>query len=177
MYKYNNQSYSDTIYGLRALCKAIKSNGGPVIDYLSATAKEQFLAVPGVTWREHVIEPLTLDQAKTNKLAEISSAFDNEMRTGTALTKDSWSIDARRSDTKNDLQNMQVLLSTMQRNGDISTMVKGADNMLYSCWVEDIEALIVLLEETATARYNKKFMLESTVAAAQTIEIVESVQW
>jgi hypothetical protein len=120
---------------------------------------------------------MPLEDAQALKVAEISAAFDTDMRTGSVMTPEEWSIDARRSDTKNDLQNMDTLYRQMLRNGETEAYVKGADNELHLCTLAQVEALVILLEDAGAARYLKKFSLESQIYAATTVDQLRQVVW
>ena len=136
-----------------------------------------------LTIRELTEEELTLKaQQKLEgiinmKLGEISSIFENEMMNGVVDTGLGWNIDARRSGTKNDLQNMETLEIVMIANSQTETTIKDADGNLQLTTITELNTIIQTMRFAALTRYTKKFDLEAQILASTTIEDVENITW
>jgi hypothetical protein len=70
----------------------------------------------------------SLEALKVLKRKDISEDFEWRMRTGRVASTLGFTVDARRSDTKNDLQNMGELAAYMEQNGVSETSVVDADD-------------------------------------------------
>lgn len=120
---------------------------------------------------------ISLNDFKLNKFQEISDSFKNEMMYGKTDTGLGWEIDARRYDVHNDIENMELLYEEMAANNEGNTYVKGADNLLYSCTLEQVANLIILIRRKGLQNYQKKHMLELQIDAATTVEELINIKW
>jgi hypothetical protein len=113
---------------------------------------------------------------KQIKKSEIINSFNNELSNGkftsTALGIE---VDCRRSNIKNDLQNVQGLISHMNRNSKSTVTYIG-----YSESVEatksKLEILCNEMEDYVLGLYQKKWQLEQSIDTA-TMEELENIKW
>lgn len=115
---------------------------------------------------------------KTRKFEEISVAYSNEFINGhfhsEALGID---IDYRRNTTKNDLQNVDVLIEVMKDEGSTETEFKGYRDQKTIATLTQIKAMRKEMLYYSTALYGKKESLEATIKAATTIAELENIRW
>ena len=125
----------------------------------------------GVTWTDD------LSTLKPAKALSISQSFTSEISTGsfksTALGID---VDCRRSDTKNDNQNVTGLLSRMGRESIDSVTYIGVSE---SCTAtkSQVQALLYEMEDHVAALYAKKWALEEQIEAATNAEELSKITW
>jgi len=116
-------------------------------------------------------------QARTSKYAEINSAFDNAMATSYFMSPAlGINIDSRRSATKNDLQNIQTLLSKMERESWTSIEYVGYTETKVATKA-NIEDMIIEIEESALGLYQYKWVKWAEIQIATTIQQIEAVSW
>jgi hypothetical protein len=118
---------------------------------------------------------LKLQNAKLN---EIIFSFDSEIAAGhfasSALGID---VDCRRSGLKNDLQNVQGLISYMSRKSISSIEYVGYSETITGVTVSMLESLCAEMEDYVLALYQKKWSLEVMVAAAKTETELKAIAW
>lgn len=114
---------------------------------------------------------------KQTKLDEIKQAFNNEMYKGKTDTTLGWEVDARRAGLDNDLQNIETLHRTMVANNETSTYIKGADNALHSCTMEEVALIITKISVKGLWNYQHKHLLEMQVDQAATAEELNAINW
>jgi hypothetical protein len=118
-----------------------------------------------------------IDQLKDYKKNQIRQSFENQLSTGkiqSSILK--IEIDARRNNTKNDLQNCHTLLSYMQRNNIENIIYVGVSNNS-SCTQKQLENLIIELEDYALSLYQKKWKLLEQINLATDEKEVNSINW
>ena len=114
--------------------------------------------------------------AKTQKRSQIKASFEDALQNGvfhsTVLGID---CDCRRSSTNNDKQNVEGLISYMQRNGLTETQYRGyADTVTVT--PADLTALISEMEDHVLGLYQHKWSLEEAVDTGTPAEI-ENITW
>ena len=85
-------------------------------------------------------------------------------------------VDCRRSDAKNDYQNVQGLLSRMDRESIDSITYVGVSESCTATKAQ-IQALIYEMEDHVAALYAKKWALEAQIEAATSAEELEQITW
>lgn len=120
----------------------------------------------------------SLDELKAQKRALISQAFDTAVSQGRFDSSLGFPMDARRSATKNDLQNMREVLSLMQDLGLPSVAVTDADDKEQAgITQEQLQALIVEIRNYGMGLFEYKRQLVAQLEAAQTAEEIAAVSW
>ena len=119
-----------------------------------------------------------LVMARSSQTRVIETSFKEQFTSGHFLsTAIGIEIDCRREGKDNDLQNVERLIKKMERS-NIGTIT-------YHGYIEDKDNVTSAMLETLTEEmddfvlynYNKKWMLESAIATAQTIEEVKNIIW
>jgi hypothetical protein len=133
-------------------------------------SKIEYLLVPTVS--------NNLEMAKEAQVPVITSAFDKEIETGhfmsTALGIE---VDCRRSDRKNDKQNVKGLISNMSRNSKSTVNYVGYSEVKTGVTKEQLETLVAEMEDHVLALYEKKWTKQSEIQLATTIEQVKAIMW
>ena len=124
------------------------------------------------------IEPeLTLEEWKVIKYAEILTAFNKQLADGvfksTALDIN---VDCRRNLTKNDLQNVQGLLSYMTRNSLTEISYVGYTQTVPATLAQ-LTDLSYEMEDFVMGLYEKKHNLEDQTAAAKDTKELFNILW
>lgn len=119
-----------------------------------------------------------LPKHKENKLREISQAFENEFIAGKFFSKAlNIEVDYRRSGTKNDLQNVEKLISYMERNSITETVYAGYGDSATEASLSKIKALQLEMEDYGIYIYNKKWALFKQVSLAKTLADLAVLAW
>jgi len=119
-----------------------------------------------------------LEEAKEIKTKEIDSAFNNEVSTGHFMsTTLEIEIDCRRSTTKNDLQNVQGLMSYMVRNGITTTDYRGVSKTKSNVTISQLTDICGEMEDHVLGLYNKKWILEAQINACTNKEQLDAIKW
>lgn len=121
--------------------------------------------------------PPTLEDLRLAKYAELSADFDNALANGEVTTSLGFTMNCRRSATKNDLQNMETLLSSMQRKGLATTAVKDATGEMRTVTQANLQQIIAEMEDYGLALYQRKFSLEAQAKAATTEAELKVIVW
>ena len=116
--------------------------------------------------------------AKSDAVERISKSFNDNLGNGffdsTVL---GIKVDCRRSGTKNDLQNVQGLISYMQRNSVDMTNYVGYNTIRAGVTVLDLSSLVNEMTDYALSLYQKKWNLLAQIDIATTIQGVKEVVW
>ena len=108
------------------------------------------------------------EKERTNKLNEIVSSFNEQLSNGyfmsTALGIE---VDCRRSGIKNDLQNVQGLVSFLERRGDTETHYVGYSGTVLAT-VDQLKTLCTEMEDHVLRLYEQKWQLGGVVKLAET---------
>lgn len=117
-----------------------------------------------------------LSAAKSLKKAEISSLFDevciHGIYTSTVL---GIIVDCRRTDTKNDYQNVVGLISSMNRNNIEHVGYVGVYDTV-NATKDQIQQLAYEMEDRAISLYNQKWGYLEELAKAKTVKEIESIE-
>ena len=117
------------------------------------------------------------DQYKQEKLDLIINQFNNELSNGNFdSTTLGIKIDCRRNLNKNDLQNVQGLISNMTRYSIQSINYIGYTEIAVAT-VEKLTSLANEMEDHVLGLYQKKWQLEEQIKNVLTIESLEAITW
>jgi len=120
----------------------------------------------------------TLQEYKDIKYQEISHSYNQEFISGyfhsEVLGID---IDYRRNTTKNDLQNIEVLIEVMTDENITETEFKGYQKQKTIATLSQIKAMRKEMLLYSTTLYGKKESLENAITNAQTVEVLNSITW
>jgi len=115
---------------------------------------------------------------KSAKINEIITAFENELQTGhfmsTILGID---VDCRRSNSKNDKQNVEGLISNMSRKSKSTVDYVGYTEICPNVTQAQLTELVTEMEDHVLGLYEKKWMKQSEIKSATTIEEVKNINW
>ena len=129
-------------------------------------------------WDGSVVVDNRLEVAKEFKDAEISASYSQEFITGFFHSEVMGiDIDYRRNGTKNDLQNVDVLIEVMTDTGTTETEFRGYQDQKANVTLDQIKAMRKEMLLYSTTLYGKKEGLENQVLAAVTIEEVQAIKW
>jgi hypothetical protein len=121
---------------------------------------------------------LNLNPFKENKKKEILVSFENEFRAGHFMsTSLGIEVDFRRSDIKNDLQNVDSLIAVMELQGLTSTDYKGYTETKPGVTIPELRQLITEMQVHGVLLYQKRWTLEAQIDAATTEAEVNSINW
>ncbi len=118
---------------------------------------------------------LKIAQEKQKKL--VVEGFEKELKEGHFMSSIlGIEADCRRSGIKNDLQNVQGLISFMERTGQSETNYVGYTETVRTT-VNSLKALCGEMEDFVLSLYNKKWSLENQINTASTIDEVKQINW
>ena len=164
-----SKNYPDTI-----------PDGAELFDYLvgdelfkAADYQNKIISVVKgvVTWSDD------MEKLSAAKLSEIADAFSEAIKNGSFVSASlGINVDCRRSNTKNDYQNVQGLLSRMNRDGIESVTYIGVSELVTATKAQ-IQALLYEMEDHVAALYAKKWALEAQIEAATTADELRTIVW
>jgi hypothetical protein len=138
---------------------------------LFSQVEEYAQANPNRVANEQPPVPLTLEEVKTAKLAEIAAARYAEEMSG---------LDAQAFHLATDDRSKALLAGAyMRAKGDAEFTVqwKGADGQFYTADAPAIIAAYEAITDWVETLFAREAELSAEVAAAETIEEVQSVKW
>jgi hypothetical protein len=119
-----------------------------------------------------------LQLAKDYQNELIGLAFDEEFVTGyfhsDVLDID---VDYRRYDKKNDMQNVEALISFMTDNNIPQTTYKGYASQKATATLEQLKTLLKEMQAHGVLLYNKKDTLRTLINSKTTIAEVKAIVW
>lgn len=119
-----------------------------------------------------------LEMAKEAQLPFITMGFDKELEEGHFLSSTlGIEVDCRRSDKKNDKQNVEGLISNMTRNSKATVNYVGYSEIKTGVTKTQLEELVAEMEDHVLGLYEKKWMKQSEIQSATTIQEVKSISW
>lgn len=120
---------------------------------------------------------ISFNLIKEKKKNDITKAFDDELSDGFYYSEVlGINVDYRRGANKNDLQNVQSLISSMERNNISKTKYRGYDEHK-EVTVNDLKLLAAEMEDHGLALYQKKWLLRSNIDKVKTQEELDNIQW
>ena len=119
-----------------------------------------------------------LEMAKEAQLPFITIGFDKELEGGHFMSASlGIEVDCRRSDRKNDKQNVEGLISNMSRNSKSTVNYVGYSEIKTGVTKEQLETLVAEMEDHVLALYEKKWNLQMQIQNATTIQEVNAIVW
>lgn len=108
----------------------------------------------------------------------IGDKFENEIANGNFLSESlSIDVDYRRSGTKNDLQNVEALISYMEINNIPQVVYKGFEYQSALATLQQLKDLRLEMQAYGVYLYGKKDALKKAIDQATTIEEVDNIDW
>lgn len=118
-----------------------------------------------------------IDKAKSTQIDKIKRCFDGEFIDGHFPSSTlKIEVDFRRTNTKNDLQNLESVISYMTRYEVAETIYRGYTESV-SATLDELNLLKSEMEDYGLELYNRKWLKESNIDMAKTIEEVKSIEW
>lgn len=119
-----------------------------------------------------------LIKIKSAKINEIISTFENELQTGHFMSMAlDIEVDCRRSSSKNDKQNVEGLISNMTRKNKSTINYVGYTETCPNVTQAQLTELVTEMEDYVLALYEKKWVLQTQIENASTIEEIENINW
>lgn len=118
-----------------------------------------------------------LSAAKSYKKMKMNIAFDEEIATG-SFESDTLGIevDCRRSDTKNDYQNVEALLEKMKRDNIESVTYFGANTQTAPATQEQIQALLYEMQDRVLELYNTKWTYKEAISNSKDLDDLKKIE-
>lgn len=118
-----------------------------------------------------------LEACRNAKLEEISFAFDNALENGSFTSSTlGIDVDCRRGSAKNDLQNVQGLISYLERSSAESTTYVGVSEAVPATPAQ-LKSLACEMEDHVLGLYNRKWALEAQARSAASEADLKAVVW
>lgn len=119
-----------------------------------------------------------LEMAKEAQLPFITIGFDKELEEGHFLSSVlGIEVDCRRSDKKNDKQNVEGLISNMIRNSKATVDYVGYTDIKTGVTKTQLELLVAEMEDHVLSLYEKKWGLQTQIQNATTIQEIKAISW
>jgi hypothetical protein len=119
-----------------------------------------------------------LIKIKSAKINEIISTFENELQTGHFMSMAlDIEVDCRRSSSKNDKQNVEGLISNMSRNSKSTVDYVGYSEICPNVTQAQLTELVAEMEDHVLRLYEKKWVLQTQIENASTINKVKNINW
>ena len=112
-----------------------------------------------------------LEEARTDKLAELEAAFDTASREAHCTSSVGFEIDA--DETAN--RNVSSLIVAMEANGEDSVLFCAYDNTFHEVTLDQLRIMQIEIITHARAVYARKWALREAIEAAQSVVELESL--
>ena len=113
----------------------------------------------------------TLEEARTEKLAELEAAFDTASHKAHCTSSVGFEIDA--DETAN--RNVSSLIVAMEANGEDSVLFCAYDNTFHEVTLDQLRIMQIEIITHARAVYARKWALREAIEAAQSVVELESL--
>lgn len=124
------------------------------------------------TWYEKGHAPQRpLEEARTEKLAELEAAFDTASHKAHCTSSVGFEIDA--DETAN--RNVSSLIVAMEANGEDSVLFCAYDNTFHEVTLDQLRIMQIEIITHARAVYARKWALREAIEAAQSVVELESL--
>ena len=122
---------------------------------------------------------ITLDTIQDSKMEEISLAFDDELSTGSFFSNTfGFDIDLRRINTKNDLQNVDSLISDFENLEDYEKYYVGCTETAdFMFTLEQLQSLKTEMIQSGRQSWIKKRLKYIQIGNCTTAEELEEINW
>lgn len=101
----------------------------------------------------------------------IEQGFEHAMAHGILNSSLGFAVDARRSGSKNDLQNIEALIDMG------ATEIKDANGIMHAVTAENLNMIKSEIQQYAIGLYQKKWRLEAQIEASTTDEELNAIRW
>ena len=112
-----------------------------------------------------------LEEARTEKLAELEAAFDTASHKAHCTSSVGFEIDA--DETAN--RNVSSLIVAMEANGEDSVLFCAYDNTFHEVTLDQLRIMQIEIITHARAVYARKWALREAIEAAQSVVELESL--
>ncbi|MCZ4064934.1 DUF4376 domain-containing protein [Oxalobacter aliiformigenes] len=112
-----------------------------------------------------------LEEVKTEKLAELETAFNTASQEAHCTSSVGFEIDA--DETAN--RNVSSLIVAMEANGEESVLFCAYDNTFHEVTLDQLRIMQIEIITHARAVYARKWALREAIAAAQSVVELESL--
>lgn len=115
---------------------------------------------------------------KSAKVNEITSSFENELQNGHFMSMAlDIEVDCRRSSSKNDKQNVEGLISNMTRKNKTKINYVGYTEICPNVTQAQLTELVAEMEDYVLGLYEKKWVLQTQIENAATIDDLNNIIW
>ena len=125
----------------------------------------------GAWYEEGYAPQRPLEEARTEKLAELEAAFDTASREAHCTSSVGFEIDA--DETAN--RNVSSLIVAMEANGEDSVLFCAYDNTFHEVTLDQLRIMQIEIITHARAVYARKWALREAIEAAQSVVELESL--
>lgn len=141
---------------------------------------------PLYIYEDSQLIPVTEDQRfkfhiegyKLEKLSQIDRDFTSAIESGKLMSVVlGIEIDCRRGGRNNDKQNVEGMINLMEAYGRETDTYIGVSQTVGGVTVNMLKQVILEMETYGYNLYQKKFLLQDWVEAAQTLEELNSISW
>lgn len=131
------------------------------------------------TMEEQLIDnDITIEDYKQYKTNLILSSFENEFENGHFMSASlGIEVDCRRSNSKNDKQNVEGLISNMSRKSKTPINYVGYSEIKTGITKTQLETLVAEMEDHVLGLYEKKWVLQTQIENATTIDDLNNIIW
>jgi len=127
----------------------------------------------GVYHQVFEVSDIPLDDAKELKTSEIKHAFDKEFRDGKVESSLGFVTDCRRSDTKNDRENLQLRIDA----GIFPINWKDAEGIDHPLTEVEAKKLSSEMGAEVLKRFEKKWSLQKSIEDATNVSQLQEIRW
>lgn len=145
----------------------------PEFDEYSNISETAPQLVDGVYRQVWLKEDIPLDDAKKLKTSEIKQAFDKEFRDGKIESSLGFMADCRRSDTKNDRENLQLRIDA----GIFPINWKDAEGVDHPLTEAEAKKLSSEMGAEILNRFEKKWSLQKSIEDATSVSQLREIKW
>ena len=122
------------------------------------------------TWYEKGHAPQRpLEEARTEKLAELEAAFDTASREAHCTSSVGFEINADETADRN----IRGLLVVTKENETVQ--FRAYDNTFHDVTLNDLQTMLEDIVNNGNALYQKKWQMEAQIKAAETVEDLEAI--
>lgn len=141
---------------------------------------------PLYVYEDSQLIPVTEDQRfkfhiedyKLEKLSQIDRDFTSAIESGKLMSVVlGIEIDCRRGGRNNDKQNVEGMINLMETYGRETDTYIGVSQTVGGVTINMLKQVILEMETYGYNLYQKKFLLQDRVEAAQTLEELNSISW
>ena len=117
------------------------------------------------------IPEVSLEEAKTEKLEAVKTAFLAASETAHCMSSVGFEIDA--NETAN--RDINGLIVVMQARGKETELFRAYDNTFHEVTLDDLKTMLVEISEHGQKLYARKWQLEVSIQAATTAEELDAI--